>query len=229
MADDDDRRESLRTPINLIVRVQGTDEDGSRQWEDITTTADASCDGASLLVDHPLSVGQVLRLQVLPPLPKSLGPVHLEGPAPDVWAVVRNATERDGVRRVGVMFVDSPPEAARAEAESPRAEAEAAPNERRRDERFPLPVSFVVQQMDELGAILKEGLTVADDISRGGAQLATAASLLKGDVILLQETTGAFTGRAEVTHVDVDADGIRHLHVRFLDGRSPDPVVPSGR
>lgn len=221
MADksDEDRRQAPRIPLHLIVRVQGAEEKGGQPWTEITTTADASPDGVAVIVEHPLSLGQVVRLQLLPPLPRGLGPVQLEGPSPEVWGVVRNARDEAGARRVGVMFVDQPTEPA-------APEAGASPQNRRSSERFPVHPTFIVQQIDEMGVILKEGLTVAEDISRGGAQLASPVRFSKGDIVVVQETAGAFQGRAEVTHTSVDEAGLLRVHVRFLDGRSPDAVVP---
>lgn len=220
MADEkeDDRRRAPRMDLNLIVRVQSGEENGAPPWTEVTTTADASPDGVAVVVEHPLSLGQKVRLQLLPPLPKSLGPVNLEGPSGEVLGVVRNAREEAGAQRVGVMFVDAPPEAAPPESGSGA--------ERRQAERFPVHPTFIVLLIDEFGVVLKHALTVAEDISRGGAQLASQTPFSKGDVVIVQESAGSFEGRAEVTHTSVDEAGLRRVHVRFLDGRSPDAVVP---
>lgn len=215
---DDDRRHEMRVRVNLIIRVQSAERIGTGPWIETTITADASPDGVSVLLEHPLAVGQLVRLQLLPPIPAALGGIAVRGASAEVWGVVRGVKSEAGGHRVGLMFLDPAPAAAR--------EVEGDSAERRREERFPIRVSFIVQHVDDLGAILQEGLTVAENISRSGAQLASAVPFTKGNVVVLQETTGAFEGRAEITHTWVDEAGLRRIHVRFLDGRSPDPVVP---
>jgi hypothetical protein len=87
-------------------------------------------------------------------------------------------------------------------------------------------VNFTLQQVDEWGTVLQEELTVADNLSRGGAHVMTSLEFAKSDVIQLEETGGGgFATRAEVRGVKRGKDGIIRLHLRFLDGQTPDRLL----
>ena len=78
-------RRDERFGFPVRVRVNGGHEPGAMPWEEETTTQDASAGGASFLVEHAVTVGDVVRLQVLPPLPETFGPFELSGPSPPVF------------------------------------------------------------------------------------------------------------------------------------------------
>jgi hypothetical protein len=99
------------------------------------------------------------------------------------------------------------------------------PNERRAHPRFQLFLNFTIQQVDEWGAVLQEELTVAESLSKGGAQVKTSLEFMKGDVILLQEAGGGFATRAEVRAVQAGPDGIARLHLKFLDRPAPERLL----
>jgi hypothetical protein len=92
-------------------------------------------------------------------------------------------------------------------------------------ERLALLVNLLVQHADAKGAILQEELTVSDNLSEGGAELRTSLELASGDVIQVREVDGSFETRAEVCETTMGPDGIRRLHVRFLDGRRPTHLI----
>jgi hypothetical protein len=130
---------------------------------------------------------------------------------------VRNVRADPEGHRVGVKFFDF--------AQGERAEPRPSPDERRRSSRFAIPVSFVVRQVSASGAALQEWLSVAEDLSQGGARLVARFHLNRGDLVLIRETDGGFETRAEVTHAALHPDGLVRLHVMFLD-HTPDHVVP---
>jgi hypothetical protein len=98
-------------------------------------------------------------------------------------------------------------------------------HDRRASARVNLFVNFTLQQVDEWGAVLQEELTVADNLSRGGAHVMTSLEFAKNDVIQLEESGGGFATRAEVRGVKRGRDGIIRLHLRFLDGQAPDRLL----
>jgi PilZ domain len=216
----DRRDERFGCPVRVLVH--GGHEAGGTPWEEITTTRDASAGGASFFVDHPLSVGEVVRLQLLPPLPETLGPCELSQPSRAVYAIVRSSTLDSRGRRVGVKFFE--------DVEGLMPPAVPAPplgtEDRRARERYLTSVHFVVQRMDEYGVVLVEALTVAENISRGGAQLLAPIQVVRGDTLFLHEAGGSFESRAEVRNAFADEDGLRRLNVMFLDGRSPGHLFP---
>ncbi len=98
-------------------------------------------------------------------------------------------------------------------------------HDRRASARINLFVNFTLQLVDEWGTVLQEELTVADNLSRGGAHVMTSLEFAKNDVIQLEESGGGFATRAEVRGVKRGRDGIIRLHLRFLDGQTPDRLL----
>ena len=239
------RQERLRQ--SLPIRVLGYDEDG-QSWQELTATEDVSEGGASFMVPRPVYKGQVVRVAL--PMPKLLRQFDHDQAAYRVYAIVRTANLENGACRVGVKFLGKSPPRGFEENPSarfllptdvpqgepikpipppPRAEAppEAQPDPygRRAHPRFDIFVEFTVELVDEFGAVLEEERTVAENISKGGARLMTAGPFTKGEVIVLHEVGGSFEARAEVREVRMATDSVRRLHVRFLDGRSPEHLV----
>jgi hypothetical protein len=101
-------------------------------------------------------------------------------------------------------------------------------HDRRASPRVSLFVNFTLQLVDEWGIVLQEELTVADNLSRGGGHVLTSLEFSKNDVVLLRETGGDFATRAEVRGVKEGRDGIIRLHLRFLDGQTPDRLLGLG-
>ena len=97
--------------------------------------------------------------------------------------------------------------------------------ERRNHPRVNLFVNFTLQQVDEWGAVLQEELTVADNVSKGGAHVMTTLDFLVGDVVLMQEAGGGFATRAEIRALGKGPDGIGRLHIKFLDRVAPDRLL----
>src|SRR6185503_19138388 len=137
----DRRDERFGLPVRVLVN--GGHEAGGTPWEEVTTTRDASAGGASFLVDHPLSVGEVIRLQVLPPLPEMLGPCDLTEASRTVYAIVRSSSLDPRGRRVGVKFFDDVEGLMPPAAPAPPLGTE----DRRLRERYLTSVHFVVQRI----------------------------------------------------------------------------------
>ena len=97
--------------------------------------------------------------------------------------------------------------------------------DRRGHPRVSLFVNFTLQQVDEWGAVLQEELTVADNVSKGGAHVMTTLDFGVGDIVLLQEAGGGFATRAEIRGKGQGSDGIRRLHLKFLDRVTPDRLL----
>jgi hypothetical protein len=227
------------------VRVHGYAADGE-VWADVASADGVSSGGVSFTLERAVEVGQVLRLDL--PLPRTLRSFDQGAPSHRVYALVRNVTLTQTGYRVGTMFFgreppkgfeanpsarflfpddvetkDAPagarPKAAEPEEEPPD------PNGRRRSERFELLVNLLVQQADEWGEILREELTVTDNLSEGGARVRTTLELKPGDVVCVKEAEGSFEGRAQVRGASLGSDGIRRLHIKFLDGKAPRHLV----
>jgi hypothetical protein len=96
-----ERRKALRTEIAIPVRVQGFEADGST-WSESTSTSDVSMGGISFALERNVAMGQVLLLVL--PLPKQLRQFDLNSGSYRIYALVRGARNKEGRRRVGVMF-----------------------------------------------------------------------------------------------------------------------------
>jgi len=99
------------------------------------------------------------------------------------------------------------------------------PKDRRNTPRSDLFVNFTIQLVDEWGAVLQEELTVADNISRGGARVMTTLQFQVGDIVLLQEASGGFATRAEVRGISNAQRSIDRLHLAFIDRQAPDRML----
>jgi hypothetical protein len=95
------------------------------------------------------------------------------------------------------------------------------PNDRRSVPRVELFVNFTIQLVDEFGAVLQEELTVADNVSPGGARVMTSLSFQPGNILLLQEAGGGFATRAEVRGITKVQATVDRLHLCFLDRQAP--------
>jgi hypothetical protein len=98
-------------------------------------------------------------------------------------------------------------------------------HEQRRHERFDIFVDFVVEQVDEWGAVLAEERTVAENLSFGGARVKSSLSVWKGDVLMVRELAGRFESRAQVVNAYIGADRVRRICLKFLDGHAPAHLV----
>jgi PilZ domain len=107
----------------------------------------------------------------------------------------------------------------------PMADGELSLDDRRASPRVNLFVNLTLQLVDEWGVVLQEELTVADNLSRGGAHLMTSLEFAKSDVVMIQEASGDFASRAEVRGVTRGRDGIIRLHLKFLDRQAPDRML----
>ncbi len=119
--------------------------------------------------------------------------------------------------------IPAPPPSATQEFKVDRASPDL--HDRRASSRVHLFVNFTLQLVDEWGTVLQEELTVADNLSRGGAHVMTSLEFAKNDVIQLEESGGGFATRAEVRGVKRGRDGIIRLHLRFIDGETPDRLL----
>lgn len=99
------------------------------------------------------------------------------------------------------------------------------PQDRRDHPRMQLFVNFTIQQVDEWGAVLQEELTVADNVSQGGARMMTTLGFQVSDVILVQEAGGGFATRAEVRGVTRVQPTVERLHLKFLDRQAPERLL----
>jgi hypothetical protein len=246
-----ERRRESRLPMSIPVHVHGYEESGD-VWVEVASVEDVSAGGVSFALEREVFVGQVLRLDLA--LPRTLRAYDHQEQTHRVYALVRHVTLTATGSRVGTMFFGkepprgfeahpagrfllpwdvhgqdggekhATPKARQERPEPDSAQADVAAG-RRRSARFDLLVNLLIQQADEWGEILKEELTVTDNLGSGGAQIRTTLELRTGDVVYVREAQGPFEARAQVCGTSRGPDGIRRLHLRFLDGRAPNHLI----
>ena len=75
--------------------------------------------------------------------------------------------------------------------------------------------------VDAIGDV-REELTVADNVGRGGARVMTTFRFQVGDVVQLREASGGgFQTRAEVRAISRVQPAFDRLHLRFIDHEPP--------
>jgi hypothetical protein len=239
-----ERRRERRAPLHQVLVFQAYNSDGST-FEDRAELCDASTRGASFLLGQRLDPGRVLHLAA--PLPRRFRTFDAETPSYFVYAIVRHAKAVEEGWRVGVMFFGKEPpkgfdthpgalyflptDSTQPVALSPQRveqpEPEPDPGGRRQSHRFRIFVDFVLRQVDEWGTVLAEELTVAENVSFGGACVYTSLPLRVGHIVHVQERGGSFEARAEIRDTYVGIDRIRRVSLSFLDGRGPAHLVRS--
>jgi hypothetical protein len=240
-----ERRRERRAPLHQVLVYQAYNSDGST-LEDRAELCDASTRGACFLLGQRLDPGRVLHLAA--PLPRRFRSFDAETPSYFVYAIVRHVAPVEDRWRVGVMFfgkeppkgfdahpgalyflpTDPPqPQPVPAPMRPTLVAPEPDPGGRRQTQRFRIFVDFVLRQVDEWGTVLTEELTVAENVSLGGACVYTSLPLRVGHVVHVQERGGPFEARAEVRDTYVGVDRIRRVSLSFLDGRGPSHLVVS--
>ncbi len=217
---DERRRDArLRIPLDVVLRRQ--DGSGSLREPERTILEDVSRHGASVLTAQAdVAVGEVLLLEEVGADFKSR-------------ATVRSLhTGTDGVRRLGLEFVDRalPERLLPVETPAPRVRREPAAGptrpERRTHPRLPLRIEVFLRRRNAGGIVIYEQRTVTEDLGREGARILTSlTSLDVGDVIELAEVSGDFSTRAVVRNRTIGRDKVMRLGLRFLDHSAPDRLV----
>jgi len=230
MAEDGEtRRTSARMGVQLPLRVQGYDPDGTR-WEEMTVGEDISSGGAAFPLRHLVVKGQAVLLSM--PLPKRYRTYDSASPSYHVYALVRTVDITDAGVRIGAMFLGkSPP---RGFEENPSARYllpgeknpmdDVRPADRRVEPRFSVFLNLRLEREAGRTGMLHEQ-TVAENLSRRGARVPTTLPVDKGEVLLLAELGGDFHCRAEVRNVYIGKDGVPRLNLRFLDAEVPDRLI----
>ncbi len=237
-------RRTERYMLALETRVRGFESSG-RGWTEDTITDSVSAYGVSFPLNHRVERGLVLHLDL--PLPRGYRDYDRTAASYAVYTLVRNTVTLGEVLRVGVMFLGKEPPrgydnrpaalyllpsdraSQRQETVPPAPGAAAAltpDGGRRRSERYNLELKVVLQETDEWGVILREELTVADNISNGGARIATTLDFSPGDVVFLLETGGTFATAAVVRDLTVGRDRLKRIHVEFLGEKRPEHLIP---
>ena len=102
-------------------------------------------------------------------------------------------------------------------------DAPAIPDERhipkadRRHSRFPIPVSLIIETLDETRTVIGSEITVTENISLGGASIFTTLNPPIGSFVRVRSDQNDVSIIAIVRGKRLGPDGIPRLHIEFID------------
>jgi hypothetical protein len=228
------RRIRERVRLSLPVRVRAM-RVGGLAWEELTRLVDVSPFGARLSLSRPAEPGRLLHLTM--PLPRPLRSFDHAEDQYKVWALVRNVrafTDGDATRfEVGLAFVGKrPPDGYAEDPEKlydvdlsnpvgqyqPRPKAQAGRSD---STRLGMAVEVELELLDEGGRVVRSGVTVTENLSRGGAAVYAPFDAERGSFVLLRSAQYSLEVLAAVRACRTDERGVTRLHLQFLDREWP--------
>ncbi|MGI9056583.1 MAG: PilZ domain-containing protein [Pyrinomonadaceae bacterium] len=234
-----ENRRIQRLALSLPLRVRSFINSGIG-WEEITRLSDVSAFGAGFSLKHPIKRGRLIQMTI--PLPRQLRCYDYSESNYQVWGIVRrclaaNLNKLTEQYIIGVAFIGkNPPESycrnpskiyeilGRNENDLWQiTDAPAFPDEShiskadRRHSRFPIPVSLIIETLDETRNIIGSEITVTENISFGGASLFTTLNPPIGSFVRVKADQHDFSIIAIVRGKRTGPDGIPRLHIEFID------------
>ncbi len=235
-----EKRIRERLELMLPVRVHCR-ETPDFEWIEITRLVDVTPFGAGFTLKHPIEKGRLLHMTI--PMPRQLRVFdHVEDQY-KVWALVRYANSLPGADDkapsfgVGVAFVGKYPPKSYEENPAKRYEIAASATDtitledidqtaessagQREHTRHNIPVDMLLETLDEKGGVALSESTVTENISQKGATLFTSLDIPPGRFVRLTSQQYSLTVFAAVRSASTGADGIRRIHVEFIDQEWP--------
>jgi len=233
------QRISLPLPVRVEVKV-----DRTVTWNEITRLSDISAFGAGFPLKRPIKRGRLALLTL--PMPRQLRSYDYGEAQYRIWALVRRCISvsqkaDEPLYSVGVAFIGKSPPAdylqhpARlydishqqseglwhiTEADLLQDDSD-LPRDLRRQTRFHIPESLVLELMDENGDVVKSETTVTENISLGGAAVFTQFEVEAGSFIRVSSQRHDVQIISVVRGKRVGPDGITRLHLEFIDRLFP--------
>lgn len=229
------QRISLPLPVRVEVIV-----DRTVTWNEITRLSDISAFGAGFTLRRPIKRGRLMLLTI--PMPRQLRCYDYGEAQYRIWALVRRCIaveqrETDQLFSVGVAFIGKkPPEGYHehpsrlydtthqetqglwhvTEADLNKDDSD-LPKDLRRQTRFHIPETLILELMDENGDVLSSETTVTENISLGGAAVFTQFDVEAGSFIRVTSQRFNVQIISVVRGKRVGPDGITRLHIEFID------------
>ena len=238
-ATNSEHRRIQRLALSLPLRVQSF-INSSVGWEEITRLTDVSAFGAGFSLKRPIKRGRLIQMTI--PLPRQLRCYDYSESNYKIWGIVRrcvalNLNKITEQYALGVAFIGKfPPNSylndpskifeimSRDEeglwqiSEAPLVPDENhIPKEDRRHSRFPIPISLVIETLDETRTISGTEVTVTENISLGGAAIFTSLNPPVGSFVRIRSENLDISIIAIVRGKRTGPDGIPRLHIEFID------------
>lgn len=232
-------RRIQRLALSLPLRVQSY-VNSNVGWEEITRLTDVSAFGAGFNLKRPLKRGRLIQMTI--PLPRQLRCFDYSESNYKVWGIVRrcvalNLNKLTEQYAHGIAFIGKrPPESyfndpskiyeilSREEeglwqiTDAPPIPDESyVPKADRRHSRFPIPISLVIETLDETRTVTGSEVTVTENISLGGAAIFTTLNPDIGAFVRIRSEQQDVSIIAIVRGKRTGPDGIPRLHVEFID------------
>ena len=225
-----------RLALHLPVRVRGR-ETPTFEWNEITRLINVTPFGAGFSLKHPTEKGRLLHMTI--PMPRQLRVFdHVEDQY-RIWAVVRYMipalVENKTVFNVGVAFIGKrPPDSyetepwKRYDINTSAFQALSKPEEilvplrdQRTLTRYNIAVDMQLELVDIDGKVSESEHTVTENISAKGATVFTTLEIPQGRFIRLTSAQHGLTVHAAIRSRSTGADGVRRIHVEFIDREWP--------
>lgn len=230
-------RISLPLPVRVEVRV-----DSHTSWNEITRLSDVSAFGAGFTLKRPVKRGRLLLLTI--PMPRQLRSYDYSEPQYKVWGMVRRCVQNNESAKapeysVGVAFIGKAPPAGYLEHPSRlydishregggdgfwhllvadvNADESEIPKDLRKQTRFHIPETLLLERIDESGNVTESEATVTENISLGGAAVFTSLHTPTGSFLRVISERFQVTILSVVRGSRVGPDGITRLHLEFID------------
>ena len=239
---DKEKRRIQRIALPLPVRVE-VKVDRSVTWNEITRLTDVSAFGAGFTLKRPVKRGRITQLTI--PMPRQLRCFDFGEAQYRIWGIVRRCIETAGrstdepVYATGVAFIGQKPPEGFAEHPSrlydiSHRETEGAglwhvtdadlladdsdlSADLRRQTRFHIPESLVLELLDANGDVSVSETTVTENISVGGAAVFTQLEVDAGTFLRVTSERHNVKIISVVRCRRKGADGITRLHIEFID------------
>ena len=231
----------LPLPVRVEVKV-----DAKLNWNEITRLVDVSAFGAGFTLKRPVKRGRMVLLTI--PMPRQLRAYDFSEPQYKIWGVVRRCLstghDRNGQEySVGVAFVGKTPPAGYIENPSMlydvshredesegfwrvvpadvMADDSHLPKELRKQTRFHIPETLLLEKVDDVGNVLETETTVTENISIGGAAVFTGLKAEAGTFLRVTSERFNITILSVVRQSRTGENGITRLHLEFVDHLFP--------
>lgn len=236
---DQDNRRIQRYALALPTRVE-VNIDNKSSWNEVTRLEDISAFGAAFRLKRPVKRGRLVQVSL--PMPRQLRCYDYLEPQYRIWALVRRCLPIENNQgeqefAIGVAFIGSKPPQAFLDDPSklydissredgglwklceldPKADESDLPPELRKQTRFAIPESLVLELLDEGGDVAASEVSVTENVSLGGAAVFTSFNVEPGTFLRVVSERHGISIISIVRGKRVGADGIVRLHLEFID------------
>lgn len=234
-----ENRRIQRLALSLPLRVQSY-VNSNVGWEEITRLTDVSAFGAGFNLKRPIKRGRLIQMTI--PLPRQLRCYDYSESNYKIWGIVRrclalNLNKLTEHYALGVAFIGKRPpdsyfndpskiyeilsredEGLWQVIDAPVFPDESyVPKPDRRHSRFPIPISLVIETLDEMRTVTGSEVTVTENISLGGAAIFTTLTPEIGTFVRIRSEQHNVSIIAIVRGKRTGPDGIPRLHIEFID------------